>query len=190
VKKLVMILLFVLMMFMIGCSPKQAVAPTSAPKVVKEDILPPTNETKSNAEAEAAKSAERIAKIAEVSNLLKTGAVSRPYPEIYFDTDNSVIKPEGEKTLKSVSDSMIANPKYLLSIEGNCDERETQEYNLALGDRRAKAVFDYLQSLGIPKDRMSTFSYGKENPVCTEHAETCWYKNRRVHFVVTKGGVK
>ena len=68
-------------------------------------------------------------------------------------------------------------------IEGHCDERGTAEYNLALGDRRASAVMQYLLSLGIPSNRMETISYGKEKPVCTESNERCWSKNRRAHFV-------
>jgi peptidoglycan-associated lipoprotein len=74
-------------------------------------------------------------------------------------------------------------PDYKLTIEGNCDERGSAEYNLALGDARAKAAKDYLVQVGIPDDQLSIISYGKERPVCQEHDEACWQKNRRIHIV-------
>ncbi len=70
-------------------------------------------------------------------------------------------------------------------MEGHCDERGTVEYNLALGERRARAAYDYLVSLGVPADRLKTVSYGKEVPVCTESTEDCWARNRRARFTVT-----
>jgi peptidoglycan-associated lipoprotein len=86
--------------------------------------------------------------------------------------------------LKSLSSYMINNTEIRLSIEGHCDERGTNEYNLALGDRRDKAVRDYIVSLGIPSLRIDTLSYGEEKPLCTEQTEECWTKNRRAHFVI------
>ena len=74
-------------------------------------------------------------------------------------------------------------PNASIVIEGHCDERGSAEYNLGLGDRRASAAKEFLQGLGVPADRMKTISYGKERPQCTEQDETCWQKNRRVHFV-------
>ena len=70
-----------------------------------------------------------------------------------------------------------------MTIEGHCDERGSTEYNLGLGDRRAAAVKQYLGSLGVPADRMTTVSFGKEKPFCQEHGEPCWQQNRRGHFV-------
>ena len=78
------------------------------------------------------------------------------------------------------------HPEYKVSIQGNCDERGTNEYNLALGERRAKSAMKYLNALGISADRMSTISYGEERPVCTEHNESCWWKNRRDDFRLSK----
>jgi len=79
-----------------------------------------------------------------------------------------------------------ANPSYNVKIEGNCDERGTNEYNLALGDRRAKAAQKFLNALGIGMNRMSTISYGEEKPACTEKNEKCWSKNRRDDFKLSK----
>ena len=72
-----------------------------------------------------------------------------------------------------------------ITVEGQCDERGTVEYNLALGERRSRADYDYLVSLGVPADRLKTVSYGKEFPVCAASTEDCWQKNRRAHFTVT-----
>ena len=77
-----------------------------------------------------------------------------------------------------------ANASARIEIEGHADERGTNEYNLALGAKRAQATKDYLVTLGISKERLSTISYGEELPVCKEHGEECWQKNRRAHFVI------
>jgi peptidoglycan-associated lipoprotein len=98
---------------------------------------------------------------------------------IYFDFDKAEIKAEAKAILEKKAAWLRANPSYKVKIEGNCDERGTVDYNLALGDRRAKAAQKYLNALGIPMDRMSTISYGKEKPICTEKNEKCWSKNRR-----------
>ena len=76
-------------------------------------------------------------------------------------------------------------PDYKLTIEGHCDERGSAEYNLALGDARAKAAKDYLVQVGIPSDQLAIISYGKDRPVCEEHDEACWQRNRRIHIVAT-----
>lgn len=105
---------------------------------------------------------------------------------IYFDFDKSEIKPEAKAVLEKKASWLRANSSYKVKIEGNCDERGTNEYNLALGDRRAKAAQKYLNALGISMDRMSTISYGEEKPICTEHNEKCWSKNRRDDFKLSK----
>ena len=105
---------------------------------------------------------------------------------IYFDFDKSEIKAEAKAILEKKAAWLRANPSYKVKIEGNCDERGTNEYNLALGDRRAKAAQKYLNALGISMDRMSTISYGEEKPACTEKSEKCWSKNRRDDFKLSK----
>jgi peptidoglycan-associated lipoprotein len=103
---------------------------------------------------------------------------------IYFDFDRSDIRPGEAKTLESNAAWLKVNPGYLLLIEGHCDERGTNEYNLALGDRRAKATMNYLAAQGVKADRISVISYGEERPACTAHDEGCWSKNRRAQFLV------
>jgi OOP family OmpA-OmpF porin len=105
---------------------------------------------------------------------------------IYFDFDKYNIKPEFKDTLKKNADWLQANKDYNIRIEGNCDERGTNEYNMALGQRRADAAMKSLMSLGVGKNRISTVSYGEEKPLCMEHNEDCWSKNRRDDFVVVK----
>ena len=108
-----------------------------------------------------------------------------PLKEIYFAFDKYDLSPDARATLKSNADWLKANPAARVEIEGHCDERGTNEYNLALGAKRAQAAKDYLVSLGTVAGRLSTISYGEEVPVCREHNEECWQKNRRDRFVVT-----
>ena len=105
---------------------------------------------------------------------------------IYFDFDKSEIKADAKAILEKKAAWLRANPSYKVKIEGNCDERGTNEYNLALGDRRAKAAQKYLNALGISMDRMSTISYGEEKPACKEKTEKCWAQNRRDDFKLSK----
>ena len=103
--------------------------------------------------------------------------------DAYFDYDKSDIRSDAQKALQQTAEYLKANASIKVTIEGHCDERGSTEYNLGLGQRRADAVKQYLTSLGVTADRMTTISYGKEKPVCMEHNETCWQQNRRGHFV-------
>jgi len=103
---------------------------------------------------------------------------------IYFDFDKATVRPGDVKILDANAAWLNANPGYLVLIEGHCDERGTSNYNLALGDRRAKAAMNHLVARGIKSDRITIVSYGEERPVCTEHNETCWSKNRRAQFLI------
>jgi len=106
--------------------------------------------------------------------------------DAYFDFNRDNIRPDAQKALaddaRTLGEILKQYPGYKLTIQGNCDERGSDEFNLALGDARAKAAKDYLASLGVPSNQLNTVSLGKEHPVCTEHDETCWQKNRRVHI--------
>ncbi len=104
--------------------------------------------------------------------------------DIYFDFDKFNLKPEAKLVLSEKAAFLNAHPEISIRIEGHCDERGTAEYNLALGDRRAKSALDYLVFLGINPTRVSSISYGEERPVDPGHNEEAWSKNRRVHFDV------
>jgi peptidoglycan-associated lipoprotein len=108
------------------------------------------------------------------------------FEDVYFDFDKYDIRPEAKPVLNNVSSWLLKNPATKLSVEGHCDERGTNEYNLALGDRRAKSVRDFLIALGVASKRIEIVSYGEEKPQCTEQTEECWAKNRRSHFVVLR----
>jgi peptidoglycan-associated lipoprotein len=107
--------------------------------------------------------------------------------DIHFDFDKYAIRPRDAEILDANARWLRANANAMVLIEGHCDERGTEEYNLALGDRRAKAAIDYLVAQGIAPARMVTISYGKERPQCGDHNEACWAKNRRAHFLVKRG---
>ncbi len=102
---------------------------------------------------------------------------------IHFDFDRSDIKSEYKKTLEDNASWLKKNASVNVTVEGHCDERGTEEYNIALGHRRARAAKDYVVSLGVSAGRLSTKSYGEERPLETCHNESCWWKNRRAEFV-------
>ncbi len=103
---------------------------------------------------------------------------------VYFDYDRSSLRADAGATMKANAEWLKAHPAEKIRIEGNCDDRGTKEYNVALGQRRAAAAKKYLTDLGIAPRRISLLSYGKEKPVCTNDGEACWQKNRRDDFVV------
>ena len=123
-----------------------------------------------------------------------TAPVARPVPsdfaanenlrDIFFDFDKYDIRPTDTKTLDANASWLKSNPNHLVLIEGHCDERGTNEYNLALGERRAKSTLNYLVSQGVQASRITIISYGEERPTCTQKTEECWAKNRRAHFLV------
>lgn len=108
-----------------------------------------------------------------------------PLGDAYFDLDSSQIRSDAQSALQKDADWMKRWTSTKVTVEGHCDSRGSAEYNLALGNRRATAVRDYLTSLGIAADRVQIVSKGKEQPVCTEEAESCWQQNRRGHFLIT-----
>lgn len=108
------------------------------------------------------------------------------YEKIYFDFDKAELKPEARDVLKKKAEWLKTNSQFSLRIEGHCDERGTNEYNLALGERRADSAMKFLNALGISGDRISTISYGEERPADPGHNESAWSKNRRDEFKLTK----
>ena len=105
---------------------------------------------------------------------------------VYFDFDSSTLRADTKSALDANSTFLNGNASVEVQIEGHCDERGGVEYNLALGERRAKSVMDYLIAMGVPAARITTISYGKEKPIAMGHDEASWSQNRRANFVVTK----
>ncbi|HXX20829.1 MAG TPA: peptidoglycan-associated lipoprotein Pal [Candidatus Acidoferrum sp.] len=106
--------------------------------------------------------------------------------DAFFDLDKSDLRDDARAALTKDAEFLRSYPQVHVSIEGHCDERGSTEYNLGLGQRRAEAAKNYLISLGISADRMETTSWGKERPVCMDHNEECWQRNRRAHFVLAQ----
>jgi peptidoglycan-associated lipoprotein len=98
---------------------------------------------------------------------------------VHFDFNDAQLKPSETDTLQRMARCLRADSKLHVTIEGNADERGTEEWNLALGDKRATAVAEYLQRLGASSDQLRTVTYGKEHPLCAQHNEACWAQNRR-----------
>lgn len=161
----------VLLLFVVvasGCPKKQLPPPILPPKETKipEPITPPSE---------------------------KKPVVVRPSLElksVYFDYDKYDIKPEAKAILmdnaRQLMDYFTQFPAARVKLEGNCDERGTNEYNLSLGQKRADAVKEFLVNYGIQADKVTTISYGEERPVCTQSDESCWWKNRRVDFKIVE----
>ena len=118
---------------------------------------------------------------------LRTGqsAAASPLKDIGFNFDSAALSEDARSMLRTNADWLKANATARVQIEGHCDERGAADYNMALGAKRAQSAMDYLATLGIAANRMSTISYGEEIPVCKEKTEACWAQNRRDRFVVT-----
>jgi peptidoglycan-associated lipoprotein len=103
--------------------------------------------------------------------------------DAYFDYDKYNIRDDARQALEGDARAFAGRGGIRFTIEGHCDERGSEKYNIALGDRRANAAKEFLSSQGVNADRIDTIGYGKERPACTDHNEDCWQKNRRAHFV-------
>jgi len=175
-----------------GCSKKQskveevtAPAPLGAPKASGED-----EEARRRADEEARRraEAERQARLrdTERGQSIRDQIQAFESEPIYFDYNSPDLRPQYRPLLEKKAAWLKSHPEYSLKIEGHCDERGTEEFNLALGERRAKVVMSYLVSLGVPPGRISTISYGEERPSASGHDERAWAKNRRAEFRLSK----
>jgi peptidoglycan-associated lipoprotein len=167
----------------------------------KKTVVKEEPSVKSAEESEAAKEAKEADRIREeaVKKEFEKSLVAQKTPgiegvvheskmlqDIHFDFDKYSIQPKAAEILKENSALLKKYPGMKFQIEGHCDERGTGEYNLALGERRANSVKNYLASIGVEPGRISTISYGEERPLDQEHNEEAWSKNRRAHFVILK----
>src|SRR6266853_473919 len=170
-----------LSLFLVGCPKRPATTAASAP--------PPTGSPSAAAPSTTPSPSITPSPAAPPT----TGPTSPPAPsefratdnlkDVFFDFDKYDIRPTDAKMLDTNAAWLKSNDNLVL-IEGHCDERGTNEYNLALGERRAKAAMNYLVAQGVQASRITIISYGKERPTCTEHSESCWAQNRRAHFLV------
>ena len=190
----VLVLILCLGLLLAGCPKKTVMKEEPSTRKAEEAVAEREKAAKLAAEQEAARIREEEAKKAkefEKSLVAKkepgiAGEVfeSRLLKDIHFDFDRYDIRPEDTQILKENAALLSKYPQVKVQVEGHCDERGTNEYNLALGERRASAAKKYLLSLGISTDRISSISYGEEKPLDTGHDEEAWSKNRRGHFVI------
>jgi peptidoglycan-associated lipoprotein len=158
-------------MFLISCCAKK--------QVVKEEM-----QVAPKVEAAEETKIESLGEIDEAKALKERSSAKFEAESVYFDFDKSFIRPEYRPTLEAKADFLKAYQNVKIKIEGNCDERGTNEYNLALGDSRAKSAEAFLVSLGISSDRIETISYGEERPLALGHNEESWSQNRRDDFII------
>lgn len=169
-------------LFLISCGNPANPPP---PKWTAEN--PSASAGQSGAQAKAAPSKSAPGTTSSL-DALRSGesATGGPLKDIHFNFDSAALSETARATLKANADWLKNNPAASVQIEGHCDERGTADYNMALGAKRAQAAMDYLTTLGIGGNRLSTISYGEEIPVCKDKTEECWAKNRRARFVVSQ----
>jgi peptidoglycan-associated lipoprotein len=175
----------VLSLFLAGCPKRPATTAASAP--------PPTGTPSPSAAAPSTSGTPGPSMTPSPAAPSTAAPTTPPRPsefretdnlkDVFFDFDRYDIRAGDAKVLDTNAAWLKTNDSLVL-IEGHCDERGTNEYNLALGERRAKATMNYLVGQGVQANRITIISYGKERPTCTEHSEACWAKNRRAHFLV------
>ena len=185
-KKISVCILVLFSLALFGCSQKKLVKPAEVQPTVT------THETEKRApdsvevQPEEKITEQRFAKIESKEEPILYTEEKDVFEDIYFDYDEYGIRADAKPVLENIASWLLKNKSAKILIEGHCDSRGTNEYNLALGDRRAKATKDYLGALGIASDRVEILSYGEEKPLCLEDSEECLELNRRAHFVVLK----
>jgi peptidoglycan-associated lipoprotein len=168
-----------------ACKKPEPVQPAAPAPVKPAPAAPATDDQaakKRQDDLDAARKAEEARRLeAEKQAAFRLAAVGA-LQDIHFDYDKYEIRAVDRPQLQKISDFLRAYPAVKVEIQGHCDERGTNEYNLALGNKRASVTMRYLMSLGVPEQKFTLISYGKEKPLCTEGNEACWSRNRRAHF--------
>jgi peptidoglycan-associated lipoprotein len=181
-KKLLVFLMGILVvsLFIVNCKKRVEVKPPAPPVVTEEEAQPVEEVEEAPAVAKPTLSEEEIFRAKTLEELNK----EQPLQMIHFDFDKYNIRDDAKPVLEKNAEWLRKHPTVRILIEGHCDERGTEEYNLALGEKRAKATMDYLVALGISPSRIKTISYGKSMPLDPGHNEVAWAKNRRAQFVI------
>jgi len=185
-KKISVCILLLFGFILSGCPPKKVVQPEEQQPAVtvheKEKRATDTIEV----QPEEKITEQRFAKIESKEEPIRYTEEKDVFEDIYFDFDEYDIRDDAKPVLEKIASWLLKNKSLKILVEGHCDSRGTNEYNLALGDRRTKSTNDYLSALGIASNRIEMLSYGEEKPLCIDETEECWAKNRRAHFVVLK----
>jgi peptidoglycan-associated lipoprotein len=168
-----MLVLFIpSLMVTLSCVRSKTILPDAMEQVAAQPELEPSEDQCREPAAEVAVKTPEPPAPEEFSN-----------DDIQFDYDSSDLTPDARELLRKKAEWMSQNPDKKATIEAHCDERGTNEYNLALGDRRAQSAMAYMVEIGVPQEKLTAISYGEERPVDPGHDESAWAKNRRVHFV-------
>jgi peptidoglycan-associated lipoprotein len=183
------LMLAMLLVLSVSCAKKKV---TMEAEPMQEEMTAEQLEAQQAAEEAAAAREARLAKMGEEERQREEAAMMaeearmRAFVEenIHFDFDKYDLKPKAMMILDEKAAYLREHPEVRVLIEGHCDERGTNEYNLALGDRRANSAKNYLVRSGVAESRITTISYGEEQPLCMEHTESCWWKNRRDQFQI------
>jgi peptidoglycan-associated lipoprotein len=183
------LLLAMLLVLGVSCAKKTV---TMEAEPMEEERAVEDAAAQQDAQDAAAAREAKLAKMSEAERQREEAAMMaeearmRAFVEenIHFDFDKYVLTPKAMMILDEKSAYLREHPEVRVLIEGHCDERGTNEYNLALGDRRANSAKNYLVRSGVAESRITTISYGEEQPLCMDHAESCWWKNRRAQFQV------
>jgi len=168
-----------------ACAPSSASKPTDSPPPASVE----SSRSASGGEGQRGGAKESDTSASSLKQLQEGKAPitppSSPLKDVFFEFDRYDLSADARTVLRANADWLKGNPAARVEIEGHCDERGTNEYNLALGAKRAQAARDYLANLGVNSNRLSTISYGEEIPVCKESNEACWKQNRRARFVIS-----
>jgi peptidoglycan-associated lipoprotein len=178
-----------------GCAKKKTAAvPPAAPQAAPaQSASQPSAEPRQQASAPAASqpAAAPRSNMPDAATRARIDELLAKIEDAYFDYDKHTLRPDAITALRSDSgelrDILKNFPDYKLTIEGHADERGSAEYNMQLAQSRAESAKAYLVQVGIPSDQLGLVSYGKEKPACTDHNESCWQKNRRIHIVANAG---
>lgn len=160
----------------------QTFVPGPSPQAAVPSVSPPVPKERPKVAVPAPTKPVEATRIIEPPSALPPRNEPGDLVDVYFDYDQFLLGPDERATLELNAELIKIEGARTILIEGHCDERGTLAYNLVLGERRARAVTQYLQDLGVPASQLKTTSYGKERPFCTEHSEACWQSNRRAHF--------
>jgi peptidoglycan-associated lipoprotein len=185
-KWLVVSLILFAATWLYGCPKKDPVTPDPGPTVEVETVDTEPDDFEEPEAPEVMDDTEVDPFASEDLREVNEAAAREGYSaDIYFEFDESNLSEEARRKLSDNARFLQNHPEFVVTVEGHCDERGTNEYNLALGQRRSNTAVDYMVSLGIGADRFRTISYGEERPVCTESSESCWQRNRRAHMPIT-----
>jgi peptidoglycan-associated lipoprotein len=177
---IVLVIILTAMFYTASCSKKQLMKTEPTP-TTQQEVLKASERSAEQAEQDRRLKEDRLQAQAAAREAARTAFINE---NIHFAFDSSVLSGQAQQILKRKAEYLRTNPDVRVTVEGHCDERGTNAYNLALGDRRADSVKDFLVNLGISLNRLSTISYGEERPIAMGQTEAAWAKNRRAQFVL------